>query len=134
MRRVRSIWIRPWVKLSRGVHRLDGRGGGGPLPPLIILDVDAVLAFDARIPAQPDASEEVVMKALPDRRDSAVIRRFARRILEGLSFRTSEAEDGEQALEPLPLRDAGCCPARLEHARDGRLFLSAGMGREIARR
>jgi two-component system chemotaxis response regulator CheY len=30
--------------------------------------------------------------------DSAVIRKVARRILEGLSFRTSEAEDGEQAL------------------------------------
>jgi two-component system chemotaxis response regulator CheY len=31
--------------------------------------------------------------------DSAVIRKVARRILEGLSFRVSEAEDGEQALE-----------------------------------
>ena len=31
--------------------------------------------------------------------DSAVIRKVARRILEGLSFRTSEAEDGEQALQ-----------------------------------
>lgn len=30
--------------------------------------------------------------------DSAVIRKVARRILEGLSFRTSEAEDGRQAL------------------------------------
>lgn len=30
--------------------------------------------------------------------DSAVIRKVARRILEGLSFRTAEAEDGEQAL------------------------------------
>jgi two-component system, chemotaxis family, chemotaxis protein CheY len=30
--------------------------------------------------------------------DSAVIRKVARRILEGLSFRISEAEDGEQAL------------------------------------
>ncbi len=30
--------------------------------------------------------------------DSAVIRKVARRILEGLSFRVSEAEDGEQAL------------------------------------
>jgi two-component system chemotaxis response regulator CheY len=30
--------------------------------------------------------------------DSAVVRTVARRILEGLSFRTSEAEDGEQAL------------------------------------
>ena len=30
--------------------------------------------------------------------DSAVIRKVARRILEGFSFRVSEAEDGEQAL------------------------------------
>ncbi len=30
--------------------------------------------------------------------DSAVIRKVARRILEGLSFRISEAEDGEKAL------------------------------------
>ncbi len=30
--------------------------------------------------------------------DSAVIRKVARRILEGLSFRITEAEDGEQAL------------------------------------
>jgi two-component system, chemotaxis family, chemotaxis protein CheY len=30
--------------------------------------------------------------------DSAVIRKVARRILEGLSFRIAEAEDGEQAL------------------------------------
>ena len=30
--------------------------------------------------------------------DSAVIRKVARRILEGISFRVSEAEDGEQAL------------------------------------
>jgi two-component system, chemotaxis family, chemotaxis protein CheY len=31
--------------------------------------------------------------------DSAVIRKVARRILEGLAFRISEAEDGEQALK-----------------------------------
>ena len=30
--------------------------------------------------------------------DSAVIRKIARRIMEGLALRTSEAEDGEQAL------------------------------------
>lgn len=30
--------------------------------------------------------------------DSAVIRKIAKRIMEGLSLRTSEAEDGEQAL------------------------------------
>ena len=31
--------------------------------------------------------------------DSSVIRKVARRILEGLDFQVSEAEDGEQALE-----------------------------------
>lgn len=31
--------------------------------------------------------------------DSAVIRKVARRILEGLAFRISEAEDGQRALE-----------------------------------
>lgn len=31
--------------------------------------------------------------------DSAVIRKVARRILEGLAFRISEAEDGERALD-----------------------------------
>ncbi|MCC6886926.1 MAG: response regulator [Hyphomicrobiales bacterium] len=31
--------------------------------------------------------------------DSSVIRKVARRILEGLDFRISEAEDGEQALD-----------------------------------
>ena len=31
--------------------------------------------------------------------DSSVIRKVARRILEGLDFQITEAEDGEQALE-----------------------------------
>ena len=31
--------------------------------------------------------------------DSSVIRKVARRILEGLDFKISEAEDGQQALE-----------------------------------
>ena len=31
--------------------------------------------------------------------DSSVIRKVARRILEGLEFQISEAEDGEQALD-----------------------------------
>ncbi len=57
--------------------------------------------------------------------DSAVIRKVARRILEGLSFRISEAEDGEQALARLPERDAGRRPARLEHAGHGRLRVPA---------
>jgi len=49
-------------------------------------------------PAQPDDPEEGMMKHCLIVDDSAVIRKVARRILEGLSFRTSEAEDGEQAL------------------------------------
>jgi two-component system chemotaxis response regulator CheY len=49
-------------------------------------------------PAQPDEPEEGMMKHCLIVDDSAVIRKVARRILEGLSFRTSEAEDGEQAL------------------------------------
>ena len=36
--------------------------------------------------------------------DSSVIRKVARRILEGFSFEISEAEDGEQALEVCRLR------------------------------
>ena len=40
--------------------------------------------------------------------DSSVIRKVARRILEGLDFEVSEAEDGEQALE--------LCRRELPHA------------------
>ena len=36
--------------------------------------------------------------------DSSVIRKVARRILEGLEFEITEAEDGEQALERMPAR------------------------------
>ena len=35
--------------------------------------------------------------------DSSVIRKVARRILEGLNFKISEAEDGQQALEEFKL-------------------------------
>ena len=42
--------------------------------------------------------------------DSSVIRKVARRILEGLDFQIIEAEDGEQALEPAsaPCRTRSC--------------------------
>ena len=40
--------------------------------------------------------------------DSSVIRKVARRILEGLDFKIIEAEDGEQALEQCRSR----CPTR----------------------
>jgi two-component system chemotaxis response regulator CheY len=42
---------------------------------------------------------EVVMKTCLVVDDSSVIRKVARRILEGLEFQIVEAEDGEQALE-----------------------------------
>jgi two-component system, chemotaxis family, chemotaxis protein CheY len=49
--------------------------------------------------------------------DSSVIRKVARRILEGLDFEISEAEDGEQALDVCRLH----MPDAVEHAQDGRL-------------
>ena len=59
---------------------------------------------------QPDPSESVnpskrlnengtVMKTCLVVDDSSVIRKVARRILEGLDFRITEAEDGQQALD-----------------------------------
>jgi two-component system, chemotaxis family, chemotaxis protein CheY len=57
----------------------------------------------ARQGSQPSTSlerkSEVVMKTCLVVDDSSVIRKVARRILEGLEFEISEAEDGEQALE-----------------------------------
>ena len=58
-------------------------------------------------PAYPPATEvklecnrsEDVMKNCLVVDDSSVIRKVARRILEGLEFKIAEAEDGEQALE-----------------------------------
>src|SRR5262245_34001084 len=46
----------------------------------------------------PAGSEDVMKKCLVVD-DSSVIRKVARRILEGLDFEINEAEDGEQALE-----------------------------------
>ena len=43
-------------------------------------------------------SKEAVMKTCLVVDDSSVIRKVARRILEGLEFKISEAEDGEEAL------------------------------------
>jgi len=45
----------------------------------------------------PTANNEVVMKNCLIVDDSSVIRKVARRILEGLKFEITEAEDGEQA-------------------------------------
>ena len=53
--------------------------------------------------------------------DSSVIRKVARRILEGLDFQIVEAENGEEAIESCRDADAGRDPARLEHAENGRL-------------
>ena len=55
--------------------------------------------------------------------DSSMIRKIARRILEGLNFQVIEAEDGVDALVHLQACHAGSGTARLEHARDGRLPL-----------
>jgi len=46
-----------------------------------------------------EIGEDCVMKTCLIVDDSSVIRKVARRILEGLDFQISEAEDGEQALE-----------------------------------
>ena len=53
--------------------------------------------------------------------DFSVIRKVARRILEGLEFQITEAENGEEAIETCKTQIAGRHPARLEHAEDGRL-------------
>ena len=58
--------------------------------------------------------------------DSSVIRKVARRILEGLDFQITEAENGEKALE-VCRETARCGPARLEHAGDGRLSTSCAI-------
>jgi CheY-like chemotaxis protein len=50
--------------------------------------------------------------------DSSVIRKVARRILEGLDFQIVEAEDGEKAQE---VCKRGLPDAILEHAGHGRL-------------
>src|SRR4051794_20308074 len=47
----------------------------------------------------PDETSEAVMKTCLIVDDSSVIRKVARRILEGLDFRINEAEDGQQAIE-----------------------------------
>ena len=51
--------------------------------------------------------------------NSSVIRKVARRILEGLNFQIIEAEDGEKALEVCKRALARGDLARLEHAGDG---------------
>ena len=53
--------------------------------------------------------------------DSSVIRKVARRILEGLEFQIVEAENGEEAIEACRKQIARRDLARLEHAENGRL-------------
>src|SRR2546422_4728894 len=48
---------------------------------------------------EPVQRSEAAMKTCLIVDDSSVIRKVARRILEGLDFKISEAEDGQQALE-----------------------------------
>ena len=52
--------------------------------------------------------------------DSSVIRKVARRILEGMDFEITEAEDGEQALGACQ-RSCRTRSCSMEHAEDGRL-------------
>ena len=52
--------------------------------------------------------------------DSRVVRKVARRILEGHGFAVIEAADGQQALDACRPGDAGLRAARLEHAGDER--------------
>jgi two-component system, chemotaxis family, chemotaxis protein CheY len=54
--------------------------------------------------------------------DSSVIRKVARRILEGLEFEIAEAEKRRGSARGLPPQAAGRDSARLEHAENGRLF------------
>ena len=56
--------------------------------------------------------------------DSSVIRKVARRILEGLDFQIVEAEDGEQALEECR-KQLPEAILLLEHAENGWLRVSA---------
>ena len=58
--------------------------------------------------------------------DSSVIRKVARRIFEGLSLQTAEAENGLAALELCAADMPGRNSARLEYAGDGRLRVSQG--------
>ena len=53
--------------------------------------------------------------------DSSVIRKVARRILEGLEFEIAEAENGEEAIEACRRANPGRDSAGLEHAENGRL-------------
>ena len=52
--------------------------------------------------------EDTTMKQILVVDNSTVIRKVARRILEGMNFQTVEAEDGRKALRRLQLFYAGC--------------------------
>ena len=61
---------------------------------------------------------------------SSVIRKVARRILEGLDFEITEAEDGAaRRSSTAASAHARRGPARLEHAEDGRLRVPAALRR-----
>ena len=61
--------------------------------------------------------------------DSSVIRKVARRILEGLDSRSSKPRTAQQALDACRGADAGRGAARLEHADDGRLRIPRALRR-----
>ncbi len=85
------------AKLAGGVHRLDGQL-------MVVLDVDRVLetrnqSADGCLSQRKHRSRRTKMKTCLVVDDSSVVRKIARRILEGLEFEVTEAEDGSKALE-----------------------------------
>ncbi len=83
------------ARVSTGIHRLNDQL-------LMMVDVDRVLdiavEFNGGVTAQ-GLWRGYEMKTCLIVDDSSVIRKVARRILEGLDFQIQEAEDGEQALD-----------------------------------
>ena len=63
-----------------------------------------MMAMPERCVRHAEVKVRVLMKTCLVVDDSSVIRKVARRILEGLDFQIIEAEDGQQALEPASSR------------------------------
>jgi chemotaxis signal transduction protein/CheY-like chemotaxis protein len=74
-----------WARFATGIYRLEGRL-------LVVLDVAKPLA-----PGEPGRTSMTHSCLVVD--ESRVVRKVARRILEGHGFAVREAEDGQKALE-----------------------------------